>query len=558
MQTQVKIISFTATKFGIFKAFELDFSQFKQGVLAIKGKSGEGKSTVQKALKLTTQGRDTLQDAEQYGAEWVNEIQLLDGDRKIFIQAIKKEGETPDFILFEKDENGKKVNSPIIDGVKATPAKYFDLLSTELTFGVKEFLSESETVHKKFMFKLFAPELNKLGVEKLKAELDELTNERDRLRDQCQNSGAFAASFERDGYTLDQIGAIEPTDIEKLESRKNELLISKGKASGDAIAEYEKKKAEIAQKGANIVNECRAIIEQLTAEFKAKEAFNKEVAEHNSKIDTEFLNFKTALYALSFVDDAKKQDLLINLTSYKNSVIKKISLIELPKMPLIENNKIIVNDNIVYDSKFTDILNKRKEVAIEYNSLKEPEATTKAIDNQIAQIESQITAGNFNNKLLERYELNRRWVDSCGKVEVKRNEIAKLYAQVSTGVEGLKMTPFYNKEDKIEIKTTYDGSFDVEYFKNPNKENRLLVSYSSSQQPLIGVLLQVARLKLKGKYLPYIFLDDIPLDKKCKELIARIAEENNLTILTSMTGDFNKENLEVNEMLIEGGEVFFS
>ena len=95
-------------------------------------------------------------------------------------------------------------------------------------------------------------------------------------------------------------------------------------------------------------------------------------------------------------------------------------------------------------------------------------------------------------------------------------------------------------------------------FNNPEKKERLLVSYSSTQKPIIGVLLQVARLKLKGKCLPYIFIDDVPMDKKAREVITRIAEENNLNIILSITGDFDKEKLSNNELLIEGGEVFFS
>ena len=48
MQKDVKIIGFKVSNFGIFKALEFDFEQFKSGVIAIKGKSGEGKSTFQR------------------------------------------------------------------------------------------------------------------------------------------------------------------------------------------------------------------------------------------------------------------------------------------------------------------------------------------------------------------------------------------------------------------------------------------------------------------------------------------------------------------------------
>ena len=54
---------------------------------------------------------------------------------------------------------GKKNYTPVIDGLKATPAKYMELISNELTFGIKDFLSDSKTTHRNFMFKLFRPEL---------------------------------------------------------------------------------------------------------------------------------------------------------------------------------------------------------------------------------------------------------------------------------------------------------------------------------------------------------------------------------------------------------------
>ena len=157
----------------------------------------------------------------------------------------------------------------------------------------------------------------------------------------------------------------------------------------------------------------------------------------------------------------------------------------------------------------------------------------------------------------KRQNLNREWVEACGLVERKRNELAQLYANVNTGVEGLRMKPFFDKDGKMEIKTVYTGAYDTEFFKNKEGEERLLIGYSSTQKPIIGILLQVARLKLKEKVLPYIFLDDVPMDSRSRDLITRIAEDNNLTIITSLTGDYDKDKLTENELLIDGGEVFF-
>ena len=53
MNKEVRILSFRATNFGVFKAVELDFEKFKSGVISIKGRSGEGKSTFQKGCWCT-------------------------------------------------------------------------------------------------------------------------------------------------------------------------------------------------------------------------------------------------------------------------------------------------------------------------------------------------------------------------------------------------------------------------------------------------------------------------------------------------------------------------
>lgn len=576
----VKIINFKSSDFGIFKAIELDFSQFKNGIIAIKGKSGEGKSTVQNAVKTTTQGRETLADSEMYGDEWENEIQLIDGERKIFIQAVKKKDATPVYYLFERDSDGKKVQSPIIDGVKATPAKYFESLTTELTFGIREFLSENDTVHKKFMMKLFEPELNILGVDELKIELEKLTSERDYLRNQCQHEGAYVADFERDGYKVDQLAEMQVIDIKVLEQQKNELLIKKGKVSGDTKADFEKRKSEITQKGNLIVDEFRTISDRLNKEYNSKIESNKKDVEFNTSIEIEYGKFFEATNSLSFLNENlnfKKRllDRVNQLSRISHKVILPVNPIFCPE---IIDGKIHIDSAVKYDCAFDEVIEKRKQVGMLYNKLlseiKESENTElielQKIDSEISVIESKITNANFNNKLIERYDLNRRWVEASAKVEIQRNEIAKKYAQINTGVEGLYMKPFYNESGKFELKTVYTGCYDFEYFKPQSKllkdeklqdelnREQLLVSYSSTQKPIIGVLLQVARLKMKGKYLPYIFLDDIPLDKKATEIIAKIAEENGLTILTSMTGDFDKDKLVSNEILIEGGEIFFN
>jgi hypothetical protein len=132
-----------------------------------------------------------------------------------------------------------------------------------------------------------------------------------------------------------------------------------------------------------------------------------------------------------------------------------------------------------------------------------------------------------------------------------------MLASVDTGVEGLVIC--VDKEDSgLSIYLTYDGSYDTEYFSNPNKEARKLSSYSGTQKPLICLLLQNYLLSKKPKALRYLFIDNVPIDNKTKKLLNKMGEELGLTIIVNITGDFSKESLESGEVLIEGGEVFFN
>ena len=50
-------------------------------------------------------------------------------------------------------------------------------------------------------------------------------------------------------------------------------------------------------------------------------------------------------------------------------------------------------------------------------------------------------------------------------------------------------------------------------------------------------------------------MDDVPMDSRALAVLERIAEENGLHILTSLTGDFNAENLKDGEILVQNGEL---
>jgi len=576
MKQQVNITNIRATKFGVFEAINLDLEQFKNGIIAVKGNAGEGKSTLQSLIRVGAQGRNAIGDSDKYGDEWESEIQLSDGDRKIFISAKKKEGETPVFSLYEKDGDGKKVLTPIIDGVKATPAKYMEQIATEMTFGIKSFLSDDNTEHKKFMFKLFKPELEKQGVifdkknkgyeGSLLDKLEKATAKRDELRALCQHNGAFMSDFERDGHKEEELQAIQYEDCEELQKQKESLIMEKGGIEAKLKQEFSEKQSEIKAKGSAVADEIKAKARQMN------EAYDSEMRKYNDskeKKREQGMHAQTALVALSKLELSDDQFKIIfnkeNITDLRNSLIFNIdsNYSDLkepvkPKTPVKSDNSIDLMAE--YNESFSTLMSNYAIHLNQYRELKpeNSEEKTAEIDEKIDLLERKIIIAENDKKLADRYALNRKWVKACGHVEMHRNELAKLYAGVDTGVEGLHMKPFFGDNGKVEIKTVYNGNYDTDFFKNKNGEERLLVSYSSTQRPIIGLLLQIARMKRKSKNLAYMFVDDVPMDNKSREIITKLAEDNGLKIMTSFTGDFDKEKLSDGEMLVQGGEIFFN
>lgn len=594
---KVRLLSLIINKFGIFRALELDFNKFKQsGIIAIKGNAGAGKSTIQNSLKTTIQGQKTLNDQEKYGDEWETEVQLADGDRKIFISAKKTKKGAPKYSLFEKDENGKKIQSPAIDGIKATPVAYMEEIATELTFGIKRFLSDNPTEHKKFMFELFRPELKKQGVifdkdhpdyeSSILGQLDSATADRDTKRAICTHNGAFIADFERDGIDIDFLETLEYVNLDPLFNKKKQIEIEIAKGESAIELKIEQQKSRLTGKAQKITDQIREISENLTQAYtKEKEKYDIRIKDSENDKNNIIEMVKLAKNVKCFPDDVVvKFEAAMNTHFekwYKNLPDEPIP----PVCPKIENGKVSFDfsglEKIKFHSDFDGLEEKLSDIRKEYSSLLEQAETpfdSKDLKSKLKTIDSDIEKNTKSNRLFERFKLNREWIDAKGLVDLKREQLAKLYASINTGVPGLYMKPFFDDKGKMEIKTVYTGVYDYSFFK-PNsqeinqekdlskketliKENhereQLLSSYSSTQMPIIGILLQVARLKKRPKILPYIFLDDVPMDSHSRGIISRIAEENKLTIITSLTGDFDKAKLTDDELLVEGGEVFFN
>ena len=130
-QKQVKIIGLSINEnFGSLKAVELKFDEANR-LTIIKGEVGSGKSTLQRAMKLTTQGSQTMQDKTLLGDNVNIVAQLLDGETPVFVGCKSKEDGSLDYFIYTTDSEGKKIKDVVIDGKKLTPANYLYRLKQE-------------------------------------------------------------------------------------------------------------------------------------------------------------------------------------------------------------------------------------------------------------------------------------------------------------------------------------------------------------------------------------------------------------------------------------------
>jgi len=162
-QKKVSIIGLSLNQdLGILKACNLAFDQ-ENRLQKILGCVGQGKTTLKTALDLGTKGSKTLVDKSLYG-EVDCETQLLDGDQNIFVGCKSDKVGSLIYTLYTKDINGKIIREPVIDGEKATPAKYLEKLQTELTWRMNDLVSENPTVQRSLLLDLYKTELKRVGV----------------------------------------------------------------------------------------------------------------------------------------------------------------------------------------------------------------------------------------------------------------------------------------------------------------------------------------------------------------------------------------------------------
>lgn len=546
-QKEIKLLSFQARNHRALKVVEVKPDLAAKRVVVVRGVEGSGKSSLLECLQTALSGSKAVKNKDSLEPGYLAEVCLRDGDLNIWAGAKVSDGGDFSIYLYSKDEDGKKF-IPIMGGKKMTPSEYAKTLTTDLTFDMPSLFSANAPTHRKLIESLFGEELDKLGVEKLKSELKMQEKRRDNARAMCDANGAFMSTFKEEGWSEEKLEKLTRPDTEELKKKLVELEVEKGSMLNNASTLKELKLSRIKEEGRAI----RAKIDEVTAALKS----GYEAEEKNWRDDKGLAETEARLLAESYrkikllpVDPA-----LIDEVYQKLKAAMPVHNVPEPLIPAYWASSVQV-----YDASYGDLPHqyeaKLKEYQEEESKNAEVDASEVArLDTAIAETKSRLSGAETIEKVYDRYELWKTWIEEKGKYEAKLVELRRRYAEVNTGVEGMEIVPVGD-----DIWLEYNGQDDPEFFGNKDREMRQIFNYSQSQCGVIGLLLQAARLDLKPKALRLCILDGIPYTSKGLEIVSKICEEKNLQLITAQTDDhYSVDNVPENEIIIEGGECFFT
>lgn len=564
-QKQVKIIGLSLNQqLGILKACNLEFDQ-ENRLQKILGCVGQGKTTLKTALDLGTKGSKTLVDKSLYG-EVDCETQLLDGEQKIYVGCKSDKTGSLIYTLYTKDVNGKIIREPVIDGEKATPAKYLEKLQTELTWRMNDLVSENPIIQRNLLLDLYKSELKRVGVifdkkdpnymNSILDQIDQAYRKRDYADMLRKQKGGIKEDLILQGFDPDRPNTTPDfVDVSNIDSDimklRNSIILQNQELENTKTnklreLQNEAEKVILAAKNYNNTHSI-AYNNRLLEYEKAVEVENKK-----AELIENCVNLLTTLNNYGYAGQEVYQ--WINSLPTPEAIVKptKTALIEFDS-----DNKIITPVNYdKYDSTVKAIFMQLQTIRNEYAQVLNTEIVfdSSEIDSKILALEEIKTKAKATNRIVEAIDSFHAWRKTNDDVLTLKNEYYKKLSEVNTGVEGLKIVC---EETSGDIFLTYNGCFDPQYFNNPTLEQRKLASYSGTQKPLICLLIQHYLLSLKPKALRYMYIDNVPMDKRTQEVLIDMCEKLDLTIFLTVTGDFEKDSLKNGEILIEGGEVFF-
>jgi hypothetical protein len=553
-QKQVKIIGLSIEhQFGGLKAVNLTFNE-KNRLTIVKGEVGAGKTTLNRAMRLTTQGSGVLTDKNLYGDIDVT-AQLSDGDMSIYVGCRTDKNQSLSYFLYGIDKDGNKVKDVVIDGQRATPASYLKSLQTALTWRLDELTSENPTVQRNILLELYKNELEAEGViydkkhpdytKGIIHKIEIAKNERNHKDMKRKEVGGIADDMTKKGMIFTDRRKLK--DVEKLQKDYNtiESKITLAQTSLEQTRDAELSK--LSSRGFEIVADVRKI----NGEIVLKNTARKLQAENIKKVND-------ALFEL-WRDNENGE----HLDSIKAFIKKHI-----PNLGEIED-EIEFNDKGKIKSKAKEfksnkvlfkLLKEHKEVSEKYQTLKDSENAfdDTELKSQLETAEKALNSAKTYNKDSEAINSFHDWSDANQVVNnIKKDYYDKL-TNIDTGVKGLYICTDQNNDEDENIYLMYDGSYDKKYFNNENKDLRKVSAYSGTQKPMICLLIQNYLLSKKNKTLPYLWIDDVPIDSKTKTLLEKMAKELDLWLFINWTGDFKASQLKDGEILIENGEILMN
>lgn len=573
-QKTVKIVGLSVGKnLGSLRATELIFDE-NNLLTVIKGKVGAGKSTLQKALKLTTAGSKTLEDKNLYG-EVDLVAKLVDGENNIFVGCrTNKDGSGLDYFLYTEDEDGKKVKEPVIDGKKATPAAYLSSLQTALTWRLNELTSENSKIQRDILLELYPSEMEDKGVIFNKSHpkyvgsiidlIEKAKYQRSVADMKRKEVGGIADDLSKKGINFKERRTLKNTEIASNLVAKIKGQIENLKANPQTAKDLLITNLRLEGVTANTalrnvgdkIKEANKNLQILLDSFKFK----------TNERDQFINNAKGSLQQIAFKDEFYVQKLF-------EGVLEAAVLIEEPKEVL--KKELTFNEKGSFIGKIEDFEDLEIQELIKTysncvnkfitaNNSPIEEVNTEKENEDLKNAEKVLNDLYIFNKEVLSVNAFHDWQDANFEVNQCKKDYFNKLTEINTGVAGLTIAPEFIVDangDKIakddaDIYLYYNGEYNTEYFNNPKKEIRKLSSHSGTQKPMVCLLIQEYLLSKKPKALRYLWIDDVPLDISTRILLEKMSKELDLHLFVNWTGDFDIENLQDGEILIENGEVF--
>lgn len=560
-QKQVEIIGLTAGEYNTLKAVVLTPDILSKKLIQVVGESGEGKTSLLDLIKIPISGTDAIKKKDILPKGFFTQALLKDGEVKIYIgakvseyQRGEKAGDPKfEFYLYSLDDNGKQY-TPVIDGVSATASEYTRSLTTDLTFRMADMFSENQTIHRKLIESLFKSELDAMRIDELMESIVKKRTARDTSRALCQSQGAYMEQFKNEGLTEQSLQLIKRVDIAEIDKSITELLIKKDRAENASADAHNLAKMEIDRKRTQQIQELKdygnKLIEELRIDRELKnDAYNKAFEKYRAALS---IKESETEIASRIINDIKyffigPHDAVVD--SVNEELKRKIALLPLDEPVRQPDN-----------AELAEKIRKTREDIANFPLPVYPEKIamdTTPIDEEVAKLRDKKLSAERNNALYDRYQLWLTWIEAKSRYEAELDKLRKMYASINTGVDGLRIVPAETDGGRVEPWIMYDGSYDTEFFHNPDKEMRHMFSYSSFQRAVIGVMLQAARLNLKPKALRLAIIDEVAFTEKGVGILSKICDEFNVRLFTGRTIAPEVKDLTDSQILIQGGELFF-